>query len=88
MSITDLVGYIAAIGTTGAFIPQALKVYKTKKTEDLSKGTFLLFSEGIILWTVYVVLINSIPVMLSNSVTFLMTCYILVMIIKGGKKKS
>ncbi len=88
MTLIDIIGYVAAIGTTGAFIPQALKVYKTKRTEDLSKGTFLLFSAGIILWTVYGVLINSIPVMLSNSVTFLMTCYILVMIIKGGKKKK
>jgi MtN3 and saliva related transmembrane protein len=88
MAITDIVGYIAAIGTTGAFIPQAFKVYKTKKTEDLSLGTFLLFSTGVLLWTVYGVFINSVPVILSNGITFFISCYILVMIIKGKKSEK
>ena len=35
-------GYFAAICTTIAFIPQAIKVYKTKHTKDISLGMFLL----------------------------------------------
>ncbi|MFH1198108.1 MAG: SemiSWEET transporter [bacterium] len=82
MTFIDILGYVAAVGTTGAFIPQVYKVYKTKKTEDLSLGTFLLFCIGIVLWTVFGVLIKSLPVILANSITFVLAFYILVMKIK------
>jgi len=82
MTSIDLLGFIAAIGTTGAFIPQAYKVFKTKRTEDLSFGTFLLFSLGLVLWAIYGVVVNSIPIILANGITFIMTFYILVIIIK------
>ena len=82
MTFVDLIGYLAAIGTTGAFIPQALKVFRTKKTEDLSQGTYILLCVGVLLWTGYGVFIESLPIIIANTVTFLMTSYILVMIIK------
>jgi MtN3 and saliva related transmembrane protein len=85
MTLADLMGYIAAIGTTGAFIPQAVKVFKTKKTEDLSRETYILLCAGILLWIVYGVMIVSLPIIIANGVTFLMTFYILVMIIKQKK---
>lgn len=86
MTMADTIGYIAAIGTTGAFIPQALKVYRTKKTEDLSLGTFSLFSAGVLLWVVFGFITNSMPIILANGITFIISCYILAMIIKGNKK--
>ena len=85
MTVTDLFGYLAAIGTTGAFIPQAMKVFKTKKTEDLSLGAFLLLCLGILLWIIYGVLVQAFPLIIANCLTFIMTSYILVMIIKQKK---
>lgn len=82
MSFAEILGYVAAVGTTGAFIPQALKVFKTRSTNDLSLGTYLLFNGGVILWCVYGVLVNALPIILANGLTFLMSSYILVMIIK------
>ena len=79
---TEILGFIAAIGTTGAFIPQAYKVYKTKKTEDLSLGTFILFSTGVLLWSIYGLVVGSLSIFLANSLTFLMALYILIMKIK------
>ena len=46
----DLLGFTAAFFTTAAFVPQALKVYKTKKTEDLSLGLFSMLTFGVFLW--------------------------------------
>lgn len=83
MSITEILGYIAAVGTTGAFVPQAIKVFKTKKTDDLSVGTFILMSAGILLWDIYGVLINSFPIIVANSITFCLSFYILAVIIKN-----
>ena len=85
MTLTDLMGFVAAIGTTGAFIPQAMKVFRTKKTDDLSQGMYILLSVGILLWVIYGVMIGSLPIIIANGVTFLMTFYILVIIIKQKK---
>ncbi|MGD0038489.1 MAG: SemiSWEET transporter [Bacteroidota bacterium] len=82
MFFVEVLGVLAAIGTTSSFIPQAYKVFKTKKTEDLSLGMFILFCGGTILWVIYGVIIISFPVVLVNSVTFVIAFYILIMKIK------
>ena len=82
MIYVELIGVLAAIGTTSSFIPQAYKVFKTKKTEDLSLGIFLLFCVGTVLWIIYGAMIKSFPVLLANSVTFILAFYILIMKIK------
>lgn len=88
MTLADILGYAAAVGTTCAFIPQAYKVFKTKKTNDLSVGTFLMFCTGLILWVVYGFVVMTIPIILANSLTFVMAFYILVMIFKHGKNAN
>lgn len=84
MGFIDILGYIAAIGTTSSFIPQAYKVYKTKHTEDLSLGMFLFFCTGTLLWIIYAALISSFPVIIANVVTIVLALYILAMKIKHG----
>ena len=88
MTLADILGYAAAVGTTCAFIPQAYKVFKTKRTSDLSAGTFLMFCSGLILWVVYGFVVMAIPIILANSLTFVMAFYILMMIFKHGKSAN
>lgn len=88
MTVADILGYFAAVGTTCAFIPQAFKVYKSKHTSDLSLGTFSMFCVGLFLWVIYGFVVNSTPIIIANSLTCLMALYILIMIIKYGKKKA
>jgi MtN3 and saliva related transmembrane protein len=42
MNLVDLLGYAAALCTTGAYVPQVLKVWRTRSTEDISLKTFLI----------------------------------------------
>jgi MtN3 and saliva related transmembrane protein len=84
MIISELIGTIAGIATTGAFVPQAYKVFKTKKTHDLSAGMFILMISGIILWIIYGVMHESIPIIAANSVTVILALYILIMKTKHG----
>ncbi len=84
MHILDILGFAAAIGTTGSFIPQAYKVFKTKKTGDLSLGMYVFFCIGLFLWMMYGVFIKSFPVILSNLITLIMAAYILIMKIRHG----
>ncbi|MDR3626153.1 MAG: SemiSWEET transporter [Ignavibacteriaceae bacterium] len=78
----DLIGYIAAFCTTIAYVPQAIKVYKTKRTNDISIGTFLLLSTGVALWLVYGIIIVSFPIIAANAVTFILSLYIFIMKMK------
>ena len=71
-------GYLAAFSTTVAFIPQAVKVYKTKRTKDISLGMFSLLIAGFVLWLWYGILLSSYPIILANSVTLIIAIYILI----------
>jgi MtN3 and saliva related transmembrane protein len=77
-----LIGYLAALCTTIAFIPQAIKVYKTKHTQDISIGMFLLMNIGLIFWTIYGIMILSYPIIIANVVTIVFAVFILLMKIK------
>jgi MtN3 and saliva related transmembrane protein len=76
------IGYLAAICTTIAFIPQAVKVYRTNHTKDISVGMFLLMSIGLIFWTIYGIMILSYPIIIANAVTIIFAIYILFMKIR------
>ncbi|HMN50093.1 MAG TPA: SemiSWEET transporter [Ignavibacteriaceae bacterium] len=76
------IGYLAAFCTTIAFIPQAIKVYKSKHTKDISMGMFLLMNAGLIFWLIYGIMIFSYPIIWANAVTIIFAFYILIMKIK------
>lgn len=73
-----ILGYLAAFCTTLAFVPQALKVYKSKHTKDISIGMFSLMNIGIVLWLIYGFLITSYPIIIANAVTIIFSMYILI----------
>ncbi|GMV78774.1 MAG: hypothetical protein AMXMBFR79_19040 [Chitinophagaceae bacterium] len=75
-------GYLAALCTTVAFIPQAIKVYKTRHTKDISLGTFSLLNAGLIFWLIYGLILNSYPIILANALTLIFAIYILVIKLK------
>ena len=71
------IGFIAAICTTVAFVPQALKIYKSKTVRDISLPMWLIFSFGVFLWLIYGILILSLPIIIANVVTLLLSLFIL-----------
>ena len=79
----ELIGFIAAVCTTFAFLPQAIKVWKTKQTKDLSLRMYTVMFIGICLWYVYGVRINSLSIILANIVTGFLVFTILVYIFKN-----
>jgi|TARA_X000000368_G_C22854746_1_gene633800 MtN3 and saliva related transmembrane protein len=78
------IGLLAAIFTTIAFVPQVLKIYKTKSVEDISLPMWIIFSFGVFLWFIYGILIMSLPVILANIVTLMLSLFILFFKIKYG----
>jgi len=81
----EIIGLIAAVCTTFAFIPQVMKVWKTKQTKDLSLRMYFIMLVGILLWLVYGIRIDSLSIILANLVTATLVGIILVYIIKEKK---
>lgn len=79
----EIIGLIAAVCTTFAFIPQVMKVWKTKQTKDLSLRMYSIMFIGIILWLVYGIRIDSLSIIMANIVTATLVGTILVYITKG-----
>jgi MtN3 and saliva related transmembrane protein len=82
MPFIPLLGYIAAICTTVAFVPQVVKTYKSKSAKDLSLGMFSIFGAGVTLWMIYGILTNDLPVTLANAATLVLALLLLYFKIK------
>lgn len=82
MEINTIVGLSAAACSTFSFLPQVVKVIKTKQTQDLSLGMYLVLTLGVILWLIYGLLMNDLPVIVANVVTLIFATTILVMKMK------
>lgn len=82
MEITTWVGTLAGILTTIAFIPQVSKTWKTRSARDISLLMFLLFSCGVLLWLIYGIRLNAMPIIIANGITLALSASILVMKIK------
>ncbi|MDH4087529.1 MAG: SemiSWEET transporter [Nitrospira sp.] len=79
-----ILGVTAGTLTTVAFIPQLAKALKSKSTGDLSWGMVLTFTIGVLLWLIYGIWIDSLPVILANAVTLLLQLGIVSLKIKYG----
>jgi len=84
MNTIDWIGSAAATLTTAAFVPQALKVWHTRHTADISVGMYALFTLGVALWLTYGILLGAWPIIIANSITLLLAGAVLVMKIKFG----
>jgi MtN3 and saliva related transmembrane protein len=65
----EVIGLIAAVLTTSAFLPQVYRTWKTKDVSGLSLPMLLLFFIGIVLWFVYGIYIESLSMILANAIT-------------------
>lgn len=77
-------GYLAAAMTTLAFVPQAVKTIRTRDTRSISLGMYVVFTAGIAMWLVYGIALDSVPMILANIVTFLLSATILGLKLKHG----
>ena len=74
----EIIGLIAAVLTTAAYVPQVYKTWKTKSAGNISLTMYIAMFIGILLWLVYGIHLNSLAMILANSVTAILTLIILV----------
>jgi MtN3 and saliva related transmembrane protein len=84
MNLAEFVGMLAAILTTGAFLPQAIKVVRTRETAAISLAMYALFTAGVALWLAYGLMTAQWIIVAANGVTIVFALIILAM--KLGEK--
>ena len=77
MDVYEIIGLLAAILTTGSFVPQVYKTWKMKSADDISLTMYLVLFIGLVLWLIYGIHLNSIPMILANSVTGILALIVL-----------
>ena len=79
MKPDTVIGFVAGVLTTLAFVPQVIRVWRTKSARDLSLASFAIFTAGVALWLVYGLMVDALPVIVANAVTLALALAILAM---------
>jgi MtN3 and saliva related transmembrane protein len=78
MDMQSWIGYAAAACTTVAFLPQAWVAIKTRNTQSLSLGMYIIFTLGVGLWLAYGVLKGDWALIAANAITIMLSLIILI----------
>jgi|APCry1669189665_1035243.scaffolds.fasta_scaffold07440_4 MtN3 and saliva related transmembrane protein len=82
----EIIGYCAAFLTTVAFLPQAIRSWRTKDLSGISLGMYALFTVGVGLWLVYGLIIEKWPLIMANALTFALALSILLLKLRHTSK--
>lgn len=88
IDLVEGLGLLAGAQTTLAFLPQALKVWRSKSAHDISLATFLMFCGGVSCWLAYGLLIDSLSIVVANALTLALAFSILVMKLRYDRPRK
>ena len=80
----EWIGWAAAILTTVSFVPQAIKVIRTRDTASISLWMYVLFVVGIGCWLFYGIMKHDVPMTVANAITLILASVILITKLKNG----
>jgi MtN3 and saliva related transmembrane protein len=83
----DLIGYGAAVLTTAAFVPQALKSWVSRDLSGISLSMYSLFTLGVGLWLIYGITLKSWPIIIANGITLALAGVVLALKISNLLRK-
>jgi MtN3 and saliva related transmembrane protein len=85
--ISSALGVLAATASVISFVPQAWKVVRTRKTEELATGMWILNVCGFALWTSYGVTRGQWAIIVPNAICLVFATFILVMKLVSSRTK-
>lgn len=83
----EMLGYLAGICTAIVFMPQAIKTIKTRDVSGLSLWSYIIYSIGMISWTLYGFYLHSLQMEIFNGISLISSLIILYLIIYERMKK-
>ena len=88
MDLALIVGYLASVCSMTSFVPQALKIVRTGDTAAISKRMYAVTVIGFALWSVFGVMRMEWPIILTNTVCFCLSAFILVMKVLPRRRRE
>ncbi len=79
MESIEILGLVAGILTTSAFVPQVYKSWIEKSTRDISVIMYLVIVAGTVLWFIYGLYHESLAIILANGVTAILAATMVVL---------
>jgi MtN3 and saliva related transmembrane protein len=83
-----IIGAVAAIASTASFLPQAVKIIRTRDTSSISTGMYAVTVTGFALWTTYGIMLGKWPLIASNSISLLLSAFILLMTLVSPRDRE
>jgi MtN3 and saliva related transmembrane protein len=77
MTETDILGMTAGCISSITFLPQVIKTWKTKSAADISLLMFTFATVSVIMWLVYGIILQNIPIIFTNSMVLLFSLIML-----------
>jgi MtN3 and saliva related transmembrane protein len=78
------VGSVAAVCSTLAYLPQAIRTWRTRSTADISVTMFSLMVLATTLWLIYGVALGNWPIIACNGATLILSAIILFFKLRDG----
>lgn len=88
MDIHTAIGAGATATSILSFTPQAWKIIRSRKTDDISAGMYVLTVSGFALWTAYGVMIEKWPLIVTNTICLGLSAFILMMKLLPRRQKN
>lgn len=83
--IFETIGFIAGICTAIVFLPQSIQTLKSKNTKELSLLSYIIYNLAMVCWIIYGWYLNSIQMIVFNTISFVFSIIILYLIVKNRK---
>lgn len=88
VSLTTVLGTVAATASTVSFTPQAWRIIRTAETHAISTGMYVITVSGFALWTAYGVRLGQLPLVASNTICLILSGFILAMKLLSRRSKE
>lgn len=86
--IINIVGYAAAICMIFGYLPQAITTIRTRDTDGIALPTFLMLGLGSVLFVVQGILLDNIPLVITNAITTICSVIVFAIKIHNDRKKK
>jgi MtN3 and saliva related transmembrane protein len=75
----EFLGYTAAALSAGSFLPQVVRIWQFRSVKDISSAMYIIYGTSVILWLIYGLVIESMPLILAETITLILVATILYM---------
>ena len=88
MNVSLIIGYLASICMICGYLPQAIATIRTRQTDGIAMPTFLALGAGSVLFVVQGLLLDNMPLVITNVITTVCSVIIFGIKIHNDRKKK